>query len=356
MSNGTKPLSPQQLSFLSSSLLPSKYRRPLDGDSECLLDAFRGARAAEGAHPRSVVREVHQVRSLAREAGSLQSPMPLAELFADPARLARALIEPTRPVARSTGRARLVAAQRFIRFVAPSLGRDANVDQRALDELLPLSRPSGWHAHGTLVAGYPGRRRRRGPTLDGADLMRIVQHAAEGECPARRARDRALVSLQCFTGLRAEEVVRLRWEDLEWSSTGTGHFGLTATVERRGVVRRLLVPGPAAAAVRSLAEHVGEEMAALSGPLLRSRRRTAGHLSYRAARSIVVAACRRAGYPAVEAVELRAAFASWLRSQGLSDHETGEVLGLARVRSVDGLLRRHAELAAQRAVRERIQR
>ena len=354
MPKGRMPLSPQQLSLFSPPLISTGDRRRLDEDSERLLHAYKEARDAEGSHPRSVSREVCQVRSLAREAGSPQDPASLAVLFSDPARVARALVEPTRPVALSTGRTRLVAAQRFLLFIASSLNRDARADQRVLEASLPHGRSTGWHALGTAVAGHPGRRRRRGPTLDGADLFRIVEHAAEGSCIARRARDRALVSLLCFSGLRPEEAVGLRWDDLEWMRADTGRYGLTVAVERRGSRLRLLVPGPAAAAIRALAEHTGEEMAALSGPLLQSRRRTACHLSYRSARAIVVGACRRAGYPAAEAVELRSAFASWLRAQGLSEHETGEVLGLARVRSVDCLLRRHAELAAQRTVRERI--
>jgi hypothetical protein len=44
--------------------------------------------------------------------------------------------------------------------------------------------------------------------------------------------------------------------------------------------------------------------------------------------------------------------AHWLRGQGLSDHEVAQVLGLARVRSVDRLLQRHTALDAQRVVRE----
>jgi integrase len=108
------------------------------------------------------------------------------------------------------------------------------------------------------------------------------------------------------------------------------------------------------AALRALAEHSGAEMSSLSGPVFRAQGRTGRPLSYRLARSMLTAACRRAGYPVVEAVELRAGFASWLRAQGLSDHEVAEVLGLARVRSVDDLLRRHAALGAQRTVRERI--
>lgn len=67
---------------------------------------------------------------------------------------------------------------------------------------------------------------------------------------------------------------------------------------------------------------------------------------------VIEAACYRAGLPTVEAATLRAAYAHWLRSQGLSDHEVAAMLGLARVHSVDRLLQGHAALDAQRTVRE----
>jgi hypothetical protein len=63
-----------------------------------------------------------------------------------------------------------------------------------------------------------------------------------------------------------------------------------------------------------------------------------------------------ASLPPVESTSLRAAFSHWLRSQGLSDHEVAVVMGLERVRSVDRLLRHHAALDAQRAVREALAR
>jgi hypothetical protein len=67
---------------------------------------------------------------------------------------------------------------------------------------------------------------------------------------------------------------------------------------------------------------------------------------------VLQVACRRAGLPTVESITLLAACAHWLRSQGLSDHEVAQVLGLARVRSVDRLLQGHAAIDAQRIVRE----
>jgi hypothetical protein len=123
-------------------------------------------------------------------------------------------------------------------------------------------------------------------------------------------------------------------------------------VRRNGRPVPLPILEPAAEAISRLARAVGGPDAALSKPVLRPRGGSTELLSYRAARDILRNACRRAGLPPIESVDLRAACAHWLRSQGLSDHEVAAVLGLARVRSVDRLLRRHAALDAQRAVRE----
>ncbi len=132
----------------------------------------------------------------------------------------------------------------------------------------------------------------------------------------------------------------------------SGYYGVTAAVERNGRHIRLMLPGPASDAVEALAGAAGGTVESLSGPVLRARGAPGRPLSYRAARDVLHDACRRAGFPAVDSASLRAACAHWLRSQGLSDHEVAAVLGLARVRSVDRLLRRHAALDAQRVVRE----
>ena len=344
---------PKQLPlFHSKTALPG--RAPLGPESERCQEVFRRSRIAEGAHPRSVAREVSQLRALARECAILGGQPSLAVLLNDIERLAQALLEPSHPIARATGRARLLAAQRFIRIVGPMMGRDPAADEEALDALLPCRPSNGWHARGTIVAGMPGLRRRRGPVLDGADLQRIVDQAGASPGTLRGLRDRALVALHCFSGLRTEEIIGLRWDDLRCQRAPGGYFGLTARVDRRGVELRIFIPGPAAAALRSLADDLGQEMKALNGPVFRARSRSGHHVSYRTARGIVVRACRCAGIPAVDSTELRSAYAAWLRAQGLSDHEVADVLGLARVRSVDSLLRRHAALSAQRAVRERI--
>jgi integrase len=256
-------------------------------------------------------------------------------------------------IARTTGRACLLAVQRFVRFVGPSLGRDPDEDLAALDACLPAHRTTDWHTTGTLVAGTPGRRRCRGPTLDAADLHRLVEVASADVGP-HALRDRTRVALHCFSDLRPEEVVRLRWEDLSTELTVNDRYGLVAAVDRGGRRIELLLPGPAVAELEALATSLGAPIRALFGPVLCARGGDGRILSYRAARDVLRGASCRAGLPVVDAASLRAASAHWLRSQGISDHEVAAVLGLARVRSVDRLLRHHAALDAQRAVRVRL--
>ncbi len=324
-----------------------RLQSPLDADSEELLLAFRALRLSSGMSKCSASREISQLRSVARESGI----MSLRALFSDLAVVAMVLREPTAPISRSTGRARLLAVQRFIAVIGPKLGRDASEDLATLDALLPSRPVSGWHTAGTLVAGVGGRRRRRGPTLSLADLERIVDSAAHSNS-GHADRDRALVALHCFTGLRPEEVVGLQWQDVMTEIAPGGHYALVVNVQRRGTRHRLHVLGPAADAIRVLAWSSGGPIGALSGPVFRVGRTPGKAIGYRAARDVVSTACRSAGIPGVEAAELRSACAYWLHVQGLSSHEVAAVLGIARVRTVDRLLERHLALDAQRRVRE----
>jgi integrase len=333
---------------------PDGSARP-DPDSEGLLSTFRDARLEQGADPESVRREVSQLRAVMREAGLADHPTEIRALFSNLDLIARVLREPVATISQETGRARLRAVQRFIRLMGSTLGHDPATDFATLDALLPARRAVGWHTTGTLVAGTPGRRRRRGPTLGAADLHRIVE-AAGDESRGHSARDRALVALHCLSGLRPEEIVRLRWQDLAVELTVHGRYGLTATVERGRRLVRILLPGPASDAIGALVETVTGPIESLSGPVFCARGASGRGLSYRAARDILQSACRRAGLPSMESTALRAACAYWLRGLGLSDHEVAAILGLARVRSVDRLLQHHTALDAQRIVREMLDR
>ncbi len=81
--------------------------------SERLLEAFHQARLAAGAHPRSVGREISQLRSLARDAELRGNPSTFEALASDMALVARLLLDPATPIARATGRARLEPVMDF---------------------------------------------------------------------------------------------------------------------------------------------------------------------------------------------------------------------------------------------------
>ena len=149
----------------------------------------------------------------------------------------------------------------------------------------------GWHTTGAMVARAPGRHRRRGPTLDAADLRRLVDAAGAGS-GTHTVRDRTLVSLCCFSGLRPEEIVRLRWEELATELTANGHYGLTATVERSSRRLNLILPGPAANAIEALAQAAGGAIESLSGPVLCTSGTAGKALSYRAALDVLQQTCQ----------------------------------------------------------------
>ncbi len=327
--------------------------RAFDSESERLLKIFAEKRSADGAHPRSVKREVSQLRSLAGELQVESDLISLTVLFRDLRLLAQALCEPRSSIARSTGRVRYVAARRFMEFVAPLLGRDARRDLLTLDSYLPAGRRTAWHSTGIVVAGAPSRRSRRAVSLDWSHLIQLVDTASTAETSVQTIRNVALVALHCFSGLRPEEIVLLQWKDIatDYSPFDDRHH-FKVRVKRAGRDLWLPLVSPAVKAITSLATSFAWRSDPRSGPLFESRNGVGRPLGYRAVRMILKEVCRRAGLPAVEAIDLRAAFAYGLRMRGLSDHEVAAVLGLAQVRSLDRLLRRHMALDAQRKVRE----
>ena len=323
----------------------------LDRDSEALLVAFGCAREAEGASTRSAIREMSQIRSVLRELAATGGPVPAARLAAVPERLAGVLCEPAAVVALSTARSRYVAVQRFVRFLSRQRGThtDADAALAVVAARLPTRASAGWHTEGVVLGGARGRRRRRGPTLLAADLCAIADGIENSGF--RGTRDRALVALHCFSGLRPGEIVSLAWEQLGEGLLAYRYGGLTARVSRGGrEVSLILLPQAATpvAALRELAAATGHP----SGAVFRRCVGSPRPLTERAAHAVVRRSQEAAGLPPVGAAGLRAAFAQWLRSAGLSDHEVRDVLGLARVRTVDQLLQPHAALEAQRWARK----
>lgn len=229
--------------------------------------------------------------------------MPLAKLVVDMRGVARVLSEPRTMVARSTGRARLLAIQRFICTIGPGLGVEPDETLRALDASLPAGPARAWHRTEIRIAGATGRRR-RGPSLGPLNLERIVEMAAHEDDIFRTARDRALVALHCFSGLRPGEIAQLQWADLVADAPGSRGRTLIATVERNGVRVALPILGPAMHALVHLAYHVGGTTSGRQGPVFRATEQRPDPISYRAVRKIVVRSCARAGLPCAEAADL----------------------------------------------------
>jgi integrase len=259
-------------------------------------------------------------------------------------------LEPNGLISASTGRCRLVAAQRFAGLCGDQVGiADVERFPVDLDSLLPTHSRRDWHSAGTIVAGTRARRRPLGPTLAPADLERIVTAVTARVAPRAR-RDRVLVALHCYSGLRPDELFGLRWSQV---MVDTEHGMLSIQLRRRG--RWLCLPVVGRAAGLLLAwRRTALGGASPSGEQHVLPRSEHGDqpLTSRAVREIVRRACERAGFPLATATDLRAAFACWVRTHGLSDHETAAVLGLQQVRSLDRLLARHRAMDAQRRVRE----
>ncbi len=318
----------------------------LDPSSQALLDRYRDLRLINGGHPGTVAREVSQLGSLVRELGATAS---LPGVFRDAPTLAGLLLEPSALVSASTGRCRLIAAQRFARLCGDEVGiADGDRFLIELDRSLPARTRRDWHSVGTLVAATRSRRRPLRPTLDPADLERIVAAVTARSVPRER-RDRGLVALHCYTGLRPDELAELRWSQV---AVDPESEETTLHLRRDGRWLSLPIAGPGASALLALRWAPLSLTASEVQYVFPRSEKGERPLTTRAAREIVPRACKRAGFPLASAADLRAAFAYWLQAWGLSDHESAAVLGLRQGRSLDRLLARHRSLDAQRRVRE----
>ena len=241
--------------------LPVSIRPPvrhasgqLDGASEALLEQYRQSRLVTGATPATVAREVSQLRSLTRSVTGTQTAA-LHTLFNEASTVARALLEPSAPIAASTGRTRLAAAQRFVHACGAEVGiADPATFLEALDGQLPRRMVQRWNVAGTIVAGVKVRRRSLCPALYPADLDRIMASVALS--PGYRGRrDRALVALHCYSGLRPDETMHLQGADVQAASIA--HLAVVV-VRRDGRVLHLLVPAAGAQPLLLLTRHDSE--------------------------------------------------------------------------------------------------
>lgn len=317
-------------------------REPIDDRWKCLLRLYRQRRYQEECDDDTMDKEISQLRSLARLA--YRKDFTPETVFRHPRLLANVLLHPSAAIVKPTGRARLIAAQRFIRLCGAEFGiQDPDSFLDSLQAELPSQGDSQWHNDGTIVAGGKSRKRSQNPTLMPSHLNLIV-NSGFPRSTYRHARNRALLAAHCFTGLRPEEIVQLTTTQLLQVA---GSRLTYAEIWRNGTLLRLPI-------IEDAMFHIRAHLASQSqeGYIFTRGRNDPKPLTVRATRNIVKEACFNVGLPAMTATDLRSAFAFLLKGRALSDHEVASVLGLRQVRTVDRLSARHLELKAQRHVHE----
>ena len=315
---------------------------PTDNRWEYLLRLFLQRRSKEACDDDTARKEIAQLRSLARLA--YRKDFTPETVFRHPSLLADVLLHPSAAIVKSTGHARLIAAQRFIKLCGAEISiQDPDSFLDSLHAELPNQGGAQWNNAGTIVAGGKSTKRSQNPTLLPSHLNLIVSGSFPGSS-YRHIRNRALVAAYCFTGLRPEEIVSLTVRQLLQMRESRLTY---AEIWRNGTPLRLPI-------IDDAAFHIRVHLASQSqdGYIFARSRSHPTPLTVRAARNIVQEACFRVGLPAMTSTELRSSFAFLLKGRNCSDHEVAWVLGLKQVRTVDRLLARHLELDAQRAVHE----
>ncbi len=301
--------------------------------SVSLLLHYKLYRECLQAAPSTVRSEVSQLRSLARLA-ERDLGFNLYQLCEQPA-TAAGLLESEAYLSVSTIQLRVRAFQRLLLFdVGDQEGRRRIAKFRAA---LPKAQSRGWHDAGLSLPGRRVQIRMPGPTPGPMDLEDILEKASNIS-----ARDGAVASLACFSGLDVEAIVSLCWDDLAWRDAGKTPFW-EVTCARRGHRVSFCILGPGANALLrwGLASTLVRDAFVLSG------RNAGSRLSVRAFRDRLGTVCAAAGWPKLTRSQLLSAFVAWLRERGLDDHSIRLVIGRRRVASVDRLLRRQDQLGAQ---------
>jgi integrase len=307
---------------------------PLSDVSGHELEAFRTWRSHSGLAASTLAAEVSQLRSLARNAEQV-SGLTLGDLRQHPGEAAQLIEAASASLGRSTILTRIRAFQRFLMMGAsPNLGRQKVEEFRAA---FPQGRSRGWFDSGMSQPGRKSRRRMPGPT-PGADAVEAILDAGAAMCRV----DGAKAALTCFSGLEVLEILRLRWRDLTWHEEGSPYW--QTKVRRHGHLTSVFIVGPGASALLQvcLASGLDKDAYVLRG-------RGGGPLSERAFRDSLKSICSAAGWPKATRVQLLSAFAVWLRKHGTDDHSIRLLLGRRHAATVDRLLLKHDQLAAQDA-------
>ena len=303
-----------------------------------LLVQFRAFRESAGASKSTVAAETSQLRSLAREAAECSGESSLDGLRQKPTDAALLMEGRVSPLTLPTAQTRIRAFQRLLMMGVPdSIGRERVAAFRAA---LPRKDSKGWHDAGISLPGLRTRSKMPGPTPAPEDIERIIAIAAK-----RSPTSGAVAALACFSGLDVQTIVNLRWKDLTWQDHGQAPYW-EVLCERRGrrVCCYIVGPGVGTLLRWGLATGLEREAYVFHG------RESGSGLSIRAFRDRLRQVCTAAGWPRATRSQLISALAAWLRQRDMDDHSIRLVLARRRVASVDRMLHKHEQLAAQEQI------
>ena len=192
--------------------------------------------------------------------------------------------------------------------------------------------------------GGSDKRVRRAPPFAAGDAERLFRITEEDAAPARRARDRALMALHCWSGFKPGQIGELRWEAVLPAFVSEDQFPRVPT-SIKGRVYPIVVDRHAITALEAHWRASGEPprgttflQTTRSGKLT-----TASHL-----RHVVAGYLGDAELGGVDRRRLNAPFALSLRDRGWDEKVVADAFGYQRVRSLREHIRPVEEARAQR--------
>jgi integrase len=310
---------------------------------EAVLDIYRFAvrhlETEEGLSPGQADKQIRHLRWLLRQSMSLGGPANLVELSEQPDLCARILREPGGASHDQVSRCHQALAD-FLRLTF-----DADLAGQRLEAIevqLIARRIKGWYQAERVAGGRRTREESR-RLMFGTDLLALTEAAGEEKSGERALRDRCLVALLCWSGLRTGEIVSLLWEQMLWEDPRPDD-PFTAWVRCSRDGRQLTVPVHRRAAeplalLYAMTKRIMNRQP--EGRVFRTLRGPYAPLGYRSLREILDEALAKRELRATRG-DLLAAFADYLMAaHGCTVPDLATILGYKQAESVQGLLRSH---------------
>lgn len=211
----------------------------------------------------------------------------------------------------------------------------------AIEERLVPRDNRKWYVIKRIAGGERGPRRRPRLLLFTSDLLAATQRAQDGRRGEHALRDWAYVAMNCWSPLRAGEIERLSWEQVEFVQASQATFGARITVPRPGRTWTLPIHARASEPLGLLfaVQHATDREP--SGRVFRSLRPPYAPLSYEQGWRIVRTSLDGIR-PGATRQDLLAAYAYYLKTiHQFTIPDLREILGYSQVIHAHSLLGTH---------------